>query len=110
VHIAPIRFEVDDWVPDELTGAVIRDVAAAARFDDVDSKTGQPLVRNEDVTSPSPGTHAKSQDVRVLEQEQHVADAFGFAVLDQTALQFERLGVRNSSEPAYFDRGRYTAP
>ena len=37
---------------------------------------------------------AERQDVRMLEEQQHVADAAGAAILDERALQRERLGVR----------------
>jgi hypothetical protein len=37
VDVAAIRLEIENRIPDELTGTVIRDVAASARVEDADS-------------------------------------------------------------------------
>ena len=51
VHIAPIRLEIDYGIADELTGAVIGDVAAAPRFVHLDAPGREHLRRRDDVRS-----------------------------------------------------------
>src|ERR1051326_4456355 len=46
---------------------------------------------------------AKSNYRRMLEQQQHVADCASFTPLNQCALKFEGLGVRDNAKLQYTD-------
>ena len=53
----------------------------------------------EDVRAPAVASDAERQDRRMLDEQQHVVDPTGAALLDEGALQRERLGVRHQAEP-----------
>ena len=50
--------------------------------------------------------HAEREHVRMLDEQQQIADAAGAPLLDERALQRERLGVRHEAEPADFECAR----
>ena len=52
----------------------------------------------QNVRAPAVAAHAKGQDVRMLDEQQHVVDAARAALLDQRALQRERLRVGDATE------------
>jgi hypothetical protein len=103
MHVAPIRIEVDDRVSDHLAGAVIRHVAAAAGFEYLDAPRRE-LIRRGDDVRPAVLLDADRDHVRMLQQQQGVGDAVGFAILDERALQVERVGVGNETEPPHLER------
>src|SRR5262249_48291177 len=99
-------------IADELTRTVIGDVAAASRLDDLDAARGQRVSRREHVRAAAIAAHAERQDVRVLDEQQAVVDAIRLAILDERALELERLAARHRPEPLHAERpaaiGRYT--
>jgi hypothetical protein len=102
MHVAAIRFQVDDRIADDLTRTVIRDVAAAPRFVNVDAARGQRLAGGENVRSAAVAANAERQHVRMFDEEKKVVDATGAAILDEHTLQRQRVGVRHQPEPANF--------
>ena len=101
VHIAPVGVQVDDGVADELAGAVVRDVAAAAR-----SRRSRHLRareppgdastcdRSSRVLTPSVMTGGCSQE------QQQIGNAIRSALLDEALLQLECVRVGNEPETA----------
>ena len=49
MHVASVRSKIEDRVADDLTRAVIGDVAAAASLVDGDTKVGEPLAAGHDI-------------------------------------------------------------
>jgi hypothetical protein len=95
MHVAPIRTEVDDRVADKLTGTVIGDISAAPRLVDFYPTLRQKLTAGEDVRTPAVAFDAKRQHMRVLHEQEDVLDVSRSTLLDQLALERQRLGVRN---------------
>jgi hypothetical protein len=95
MDVAAIRTQVDDWVADKLTGAVVGDISAAARLVDFYSAISQQLAAGKDVRTPAVAFDAKRQHMRVLHEQEDVLDVSRSTLLDQLALERQRLGVRN---------------
>ena len=104
VHVAAIGLQVDDRVADDLAGAVVGDVAAAAGLVHLDAARGQRLGGRENVRSAAVAAHAERQDVRMLDEQQQIADAARAPLLDERALQRQRVGVRHEAEPPDLER------
>src|SRR5690349_22044272 len=49
VHVLPVWLQIEDGIADDLSGTVIRDVAAAARLVNLDAACRQQVRRGEDV-------------------------------------------------------------
>ena len=98
VHIATVRLEIDDGIPDDLSGPVISDVAAAAGLVDFDAARRQRVCARQDVRPPAVAAHAQGQDVRMLDEQQRVGNPVCTPILHQRALQGERLAVRHQAE------------
>ena len=49
MHVASVRSKIEDRVADDLTRAVIGDVAASASLVDGDTKVGEPLAAGHDI-------------------------------------------------------------
>ena len=98
VHVAAIRIEVDDRIADELTRAVIGDVAAAPGLDELDAPRGSASGVSSDVRSIVPRLDAERDDRRMLQEQQLIADRAGFSLLDQLPLQLQRVGVGDEAE------------
>jgi len=98
VDIAPVGLEVDDWIPNDLPGSVLRHIAAASGLEHVDPQLTEPLARGDDVGATTITTNAKSDDRRMLKEEEQVGNPPRLAFLHQGALEGERLPVRNHAE------------
>ena len=85
-----------------LIGIVSTSVAAASSLDDFDPFRTKRVEIHEDVRSAAVAPDPDSQDVRMLDEQQRIADATGAAILDERALQLERLGVGNEAEITEF--------
>src|SRR4051794_7537373 len=106
MDIAPVGPQIEDWIADELTGAVIGDIAAAARLEHVDAAGGQNISRGENVRAAAIAAYAERQHMRVLEQQQRIGDAPGAAIFDERTLKVERLAIRHRSETADVENPR----
>jgi hypothetical protein len=91
-----VAAEVEDGVADELAGAVVGDVAAAVDLVDFNALVGEGGIGGEDVGAGA--VAAESEDGRVLEEEEGVPDAVGFAGGDDFGLDAEALGVGDAAE------------
>ena len=80
-----------------------RHVAAAVAFEDFYAAEGQLLSRQQDVCRF--GIATQRDDWRVLEQEQYVADAAGFAEFDQFLLDAQAGSVVDAAELEDGDHG-----
>jgi len=100
MHIATIRTKVEDRVSHELTGSVVRDVAAAPRLVDFDSALSEQLATCQDVGAPAVSLHAKRQHMRVLHEQEHVVDMSRSTLLDQLTLKRQCFAVRDQAETA----------
>ncbi len=87
MHVLSIRPEVEERIDDELSWAVVRDVAAASGLYDVDAAGGQRLRRRDDVRPRLGKLHAERDDVRMFEQEKRVGNAIGPAVFNEGPLK-----------------------
>lgn len=88
--------EIDDGVADELTGAVISNVASAVDFVDLDATVGEKIIRRQDVVATR--VTAEGKDRRMLEEQEGVSDAACMAGLDELLLKGERGGVVDSAK------------
>ena len=88
--------QVEDGVADELAGAVIGDVAAAVDLVEGDAARGKQLIGGENVGAV--GVAAQRKHRRMLEQQQHVADAVLLAQRDQLLLQAKGFSVGDAAE------------
>ena len=102
VHVAAIRPQVQDGIADDLPGAVIGDVAAAARLVHLDLPRGEQIGRGDQVRSRRIGLDAKRDDMRVLEQEKEIGHAPGPPLFDERALHIAGSGVGNDAKPSDF--------
>ena len=91
-----VAAEVEDGVADELAGAMISDVAAAVDLVDLDAASGEEIVGREDVGAG--GVAAESEDGRVFEEEERVADGSRFARCYDLGLDTEAFGVGDAAE------------
>ena len=89
---AVLRRQGDDRVADELTGAVVGDVAAAVHRNQFGTDDG----RVDEHVGGEVGRGAVREHVRVLEQQQVVV----VATREQRRLHGERFAVRHAAEPA----------
>ena len=94
-------------IADDLAGAVIGDVAAAAGFVHLDAARRERLRRRQDVRAAAVAADAEREDGRMLDEQQQVADAAGAPLLDQRALQRQRLGVRHEAEATDVERAHH---
>ena len=98
MDVAAIGLEVDNGIADELTGAVIGDVAATSCFVDVDASSRKLIGRGEDVAAPAVPPHAERQDVWMFEEEQQIVHLTSLPFIDERALQRECVVVRDEPE------------
>ena len=98
VDVAAIGLQIDDGIADELTGAVIGDVATTPCFVNVDASSGQLIGRREDVAAPAVAPHAESQDVRMFQEQQQIVQLAPLPFIDERALQRKCFVVRDEPE------------
>ena len=92
-----IGLEVEDRIADELTRAVVGDVAATPGLEQRDAPVAQLVVGREYVLARLAHLHAEGDHRRVLQEEQGVADGAGLARGHQVGLQRERGLVRHET-------------
>ena len=103
MHVAAIRFEVDDRIADDLTRAVIRHIAATACLADFDPARGECFGRREDVRPPAIASGTERQHVRMLDEQQQIPNPIRLFVCDELALARQRIHVRHDTEAANLD-------
>ena len=91
-----VAAQIDDGVADELSGAVIGDVAATVDLVQLDVARGELLVGGDDVFAMR--VAAEGEDGEVLEQQQRVADEALLARIDDATLDGEAVGVGDAPE------------
>ena len=106
MHIAAIGPQIENGITDELPGAVIRDVAAAARFMNFDAALVEFVRRGEEVRLRRVQLHAERDDVRMLQQQEKIGHRTRAPLLHQHALQLHRIRVWHDAEPADFERSQ----
>src|SRR5262249_42590913 len=106
VHVLAIGFQIDDGITDDLSGTVVRDVAAAAGFEDVDAVRGETGGGLGGVGGAAGAAHAGRQDGGGFAGPPRSGKAGGLTRLDELALQRERFRIRRQPEPPDLD---YTA-
>src|SRR5262249_45180028 len=102
-HVHPVVAQVEDRIADELAGAVVRDLAAAADAHDRDLAARGPEVPE------VAGIGAAPQRVRrrVLEKQKDVR-ATGEPARDELLLQCERIAVLDRAEQPDLEAGAHT--
>ena len=103
VNVAPVGLQVDDGIADDLPGAVVGDVAAAAGFEDVDPTRGERFRRREDVRSAAITANAECEHRRMLEQEKLIRSTVRAPLLDELALQGQSFAIGNEAEATDFE-------
>jgi hypothetical protein len=88
--------EIEDRVADQLAGAVVGHVAAAVDLVEGDAAAFEQLVRCQNVGTV--GVTAQGEHGRVLQQQEHVADAILLAEIDELGLETQGLGVVDAAE------------
>lgn len=106
VHVATIRFEIQNRIPDDLSRTVVRDITAAPRLVDFDTSRGKGLRRDENVRTPPISPNAKCQYRRVLDQKQQVVDLIGAPLLDERTLQSQRVDVGDNAKLTDFEESQ----
>jgi hypothetical protein len=89
VDVATDGIEVEDWVANDLAGAVIGDVAAAVGFSEFDIFLAKDTFGSEKISLA--GVAAERENVGMLADEENVVDGAGFARGDDALL--EGVGV-----------------
>ena len=77
---------------------MIGDVAATPRLVHLDAARGQLGGRGEDVAAAAVAAHAKRQHVRMLDQQEQIADLAALPLFDERALERQRLGVGSAAQ------------
>jgi hypothetical protein len=98
MNILTIRFEINDRIANNLSGPVIRDVAAAAGLMHFDAARAQQLWCGQNVRTAAVAAHAQRQDMRVFNQQQRVINRAAHPIFDECALQGDRIAVGDASE------------
>src|SRR5512138_1900550 len=98
VDVAAIRPEIDDGIPDDLAGSVVGDVAAASGLVHLDAAGRKRFGRREDVTTATIAAYAKRQYVRMLDEQEQIADVIRAPLFNERPLQRERLGIAHHPE------------
>src|SRR6185437_8887891 len=98
MQVALVALQVDDWVADELSGPVERDVAPALDLEQLHASRREQRRRREQI--PLLGRAAEGDDRRVLDEQQQVLlERARDPVARHAALQLERVAVGDESEP-----------
>ena len=97
--------QIENGISDKLAGAVESDVAAAITLENFHAALGQQFGRGDDVFLL--GVAAESDDGRMFEQQQNIADAAFFAQFDQPLLQAQASGVVERAELEDGDQKRF---
>lgn len=98
VDVLSIGFQIDNRITDDLSRAVVGDVAAATGFVHLDAARREKVGISEDVRSTAVAANAERQDVRVLDEQELVVNCSRLALVDERALQRQRLGVRDTPQ------------
>ena len=108
MHVAAIRPQIEDRIADDLAGTVIGDVAAASGLEDLDAARRERVSVREDVRAAAVSSTPSVRTGGCCRSSSSVGDATGAALLDERALQRERLGVGNDAETADLERAATT--
>jgi hypothetical protein len=73
---------------------------------DLDAARHEVVGRGENVRAAAVAAHAERDDVRMLDEQQQIADAPLAPLLDERPLQRERLAVRQETEASDLKRSR----
>ena len=98
MDVLPIGSQTDDRIANDLSGSVIRDIAAAASLVHLDAARAQQIGRRQNVRTAAITPHAERQDMRMLNEQQRVINRAAYPILDECALQGERIAVGHASE------------
>jgi len=102
VNVAADDIEIENGIADDLTGAVIGDVAAAIGFAKLDIFLPQNIFGGEEIFLAS--VAAEGEDMWMLAEEENVVDGAGFAGGDDAPL--EGVGVGPGEEAEIGDEKR----
>jgi hypothetical protein len=85
VHIASVWTQIENWISDDLSGAVIRHITAAACLMHLDAVHREVPVAGGDMrTAVTPDTEGNHR--RVLKEEQQIGNTAGAALFDKRLL------------------------
>ncbi len=96
MHVLPVWPQIEDRVPDELSGSVIGDVAAATRLLELDPEGLPTSGVREHMLRVRPG--AERDHVRVLEQNELVGDLARATTRNEVLLEGDPVPIRNRPE------------
>jgi hypothetical protein len=103
MDVAAIGAEIENRVPDDLSGTMIRNVAAAPRLVDLDAEVGKPFSRGDDVRAAPVALDAQRDDRRMLKEKEEINDASRAPLLDQRPLHGKGISVGNEAKTANFE-------
>jgi hypothetical protein len=98
VNVAAIWFQVDNRVADNLSRTMVGNVAAAPGLMHLDAARSKRFGGRQDVRAPAVAADAEREDVRMFDENELIVDPIAAPLIDERALQFERLRVRHASE------------
>ena len=102
MDVAPVRLQQEDGIADQLSRAVVGDVATAARLVQFDAAPREFVGRDEKVGAAR--ADAKRDDGWMLQQQQLIGDAVVLAVGHEPLLQAHGIGERDDAEAANHQR------
>ena len=102
MHIAPIGAQIHDWITNNLSGAVVCDVAATTGLVHLDATRGEQLRRRNQMRPRDRSLRAERDDVWVLEEKKQIRNAAGAPLLDERALHLICRRVRDDAKAADF--------
>ena len=96
MDVAAIGIQVDDRIADDLSGPVIRDVAAAPGFVHLDAARGQRFVGRENVSAAAVSANAEREDIGCSSSSSVSAMRPARRSSTSARCKVERLGVRHA--------------
>jgi hypothetical protein len=99
VHIAAIGTQVQDWIPDDLSGTVIGHVAAATGFANVDTEVGQTGCGRDNVRPTAIAFDAYGDHGRMLKEKEKVRHLVAAPLFNERTLQVEGILISHNAQP-----------
>jgi hypothetical protein len=93
VDIASIGLQIENGIPDDLPGPMVRDITATPCVKHVDAPGRQCLWRGQDVRMRACALHTNGNDGRMLEKQEYIVDTPCASFFDELVLQREGLAV-----------------
>jgi hypothetical protein len=103
MDVAAVGIQIQDWIPDDLAGTMISDVATSAGFVELNMPGIEFVGTHQQMSPPAITPRSQCQHTGVLDEQQHVVHASELPIGDEIALQRESIGITRHSKTANFE-------